>query len=222
MPVEIKFSKKHKIKEDRFIETLFSLQKKTQDLKKPAMYGLVGVLVAGLIVFLTFNYRKHANAEARALFGQALLSYQSGQYTQAITGFKQITENYGGSSSASKAMFMLAGLYYDLGNYALAVEAYKKYIEKYNETGFMNAAVYQGLGSAYAQVKDYPNAINAFNSGIRKYPNDFSVPATRYKLARCYLETQKPGQARAELETILRDNPKSAAAKEAGLLLATL
>jgi TolA-binding protein len=222
MAVDLKFGKKHKIKEDRFIEGLFQFRTKVQTNKKTILITFAAVAGAAIIVLIALQMRTRSSNEARAVFGQAMMEYQSGRYTTAISSFKKITDNFAGSPSASKAMFLTGSIYYELGNYGLAVEAYKKYISKYDESDFLNAAVYKGLGCAYMQMKDYDNAVSAFKTGIRKYSGDYSVPEMRCKLARCYIEKKDASAAKTELEAVLKDNPASAFAKEADLILSTL
>jgi len=218
----IKFSKKHKVKEDRFVEWIFDLRTKTQAMKKPLLIGCIVVLFVAGISSLLYTIKSRTNEEANTLFGSALMEYQQGKYSNAVTKLKQVMDNYSGSSSAPKAVFLYASIYYDLGNYMLSVEAYKKYIEKYDSPEFLNPAVYKGLGCAYMQMKDYAGAISAFQTAIKKFPEDFQVPEIRYKTARCLVETGKPDAAKAELNLILKDAPKSYYAKEAGLLLPSL
>ena len=222
MPVDLKFGKKHKIKEDRFIESLFQFRSKVESQKKSILITLCAVAGAALITFLVFQVRARTNEEARTLFGEAMMEYQAGRFTSSIAAFKRVADNYGSSKSAPKALYLIGGLYYELGNYALAVEAYKRYIEKYDESHFLNAAVYKGLGCSYMQTGDYGNAISAFRTALSKYPEDFSVPELRYKLARCLIEKKDGASARGELESILRQHPASPYAREADLLLSAL
>lgn len=222
MAVELKFSKKHKIKEDRFIESLFSFQKKVDANKKPIIIAVISIVFIGIVTFISVNIRSRTNEEAREIFGEALLEYQSGKFSNTISKLKKIADNYTSTSSASKAVFLLGSLYYELGNYSLAVEAYKRYIEKYDENDFLNTAVYKGLGSAYIQLKDHDNAISAFQTAIKKYPDNFNIPEIRYKLARCYIEKQNLENARAELNLIIQQYPQSTYAKEAKLMLASI
>lgn len=218
----IKFSKKHKIKEDRFIESVFELRQKAQDYKKHLLIGLGILVFVGLVTVLVYKIRTRTNQEANALFGTALIEYQQGRYSDAIAKLKQISDNFSGSTSAPKAMFLYGSLYYDLGNYQLAVEAFKKYIEKYNDADFLDPTVYKGLGSAYMQLGDFKQAVQAFSDAVGRYPKDFQVPELLYKQARCHLELKDTATAKTELERIISEFPKSAEARQAGLLLASL
>jgi TolA-binding protein len=218
----IKFSKKHELKEDHFIEWLFNFRAKLQDVKKTLLIAGICVALVAIMGGLFYSVRSKTNQEANALFGGALLEYQQGKYSNALVKFKQVMDNYSGSNSAPKAVFLYGSIYYDLGNYSLAIEAFKTYIEKYSSPEFLSPAVYKGLGSAYMQIKDLPNAIEAFQTAINKFPDDFEVPELRYKLARCLVETDKPEAAKEQLGLILKDAPASFYAKEAGLLIASL
>ncbi|OGS33719.1 MAG: hypothetical protein A2293_15415 [Elusimicrobia bacterium RIFOXYB2_FULL_49_7] len=222
MAVEVKFGKKHKIKEDHFIEGLFKIRARLESQKKNILFGLLGVLIIVLLAFGIRQFREGNNIKSQELFGQAMMEYQNGKYTNSIAGFKRIVDEYGSSRSAPKALFLIGGLYYELGNYTLSVDAYQKYIGKYDESEFLNAAVYKGLGSAYIQMRDYDNAISAFKTAIRKYPDDFSIPELRYKLARCLVEKKDTVAAKSELENLKNQYPASFYSHEADLLLATL
>jgi TolA-binding protein len=218
----IKFSKKHKVKEDRFVEWIFDLRAKTKAMTKPLLIGTIVVVFVAGISALLYTIKSRTNEEANTLFGSALMEYQQGRYSNAVAKLKQVMDNYSGSNSAPKAVFLFGSIYYDIGNYMLSIEAYKKYLEKYDPPDFLTPAVYKGLGCDYMQLKDYANAISAFRTALKKFPNDFQVPEIRYKLARCLAETGKADAAKAELNEILQESPKSFYAKEAGLLLASL
>jgi TolA-binding protein len=220
---QIKFSKQHKIKEDKFIETIFNLRTQFEAKKKNLIIGAVVVVGVALIVLLAFKIKSRVNQEAGDTFSSALIDYQEVRYSSAISKFKTVADNYGGSTSAPKALFMLGSLYYDLGNYALSIETFKRYVEKYGNNDFMTPAVYKGLGSDYMQTKDYANAITAFETGIKKCPQtDFAIPELRFKLALCFMEKQNLPAAREQFALIVKDFPRSSYAREAELRLAAL
>jgi TolA-binding protein len=219
---EIKFSKQHKIKEDRFLEIVFSLRKKMDENKKPLIYVVVGLVAVVLIVFVVFQYKGKINEEAGAVFGKATLLLQSGNYTEALTELKKISEQYSGSSAASKSLFLSGSVYYDLGNYQLAIESFKKYVDKYSGSEFLDPAVYKGLGASYMQLNDFSSAVEAFKKALSSYPKDFQIPEIRYKLALCLLELKETEKAKSELAIIIKDSPKSQYAHQADNLLVTL
>jgi len=218
----IKFSKKHKLKEDRFIESLFELRQKVEVLKKPLMIAGFSILFVALVTLVIFKMRGKTNEEANTLFGSAMMEYQQGQYSNAITKFKQVSDGYSGSTSAPKAVFLIASLYYDLGNYQLAIETYKKYIDKYSGSDFLSPAAYKGLGASFMQLKDYKQAVDAFTKAINKFSTDYQIPEIRCKLGRCYLELKEAEKAKKEFEKVVETSPKSPFAQEAALLLASL
>ncbi|MFH0920841.1 MAG: tetratricopeptide repeat protein [Fibrobacterota bacterium] len=219
---QIKFSKQHKIKEDRFITTVINFRALLEAKKKSLLIGVVVVVAVAFVVLIAFKIKGRINNEARDTFSSALIDFQEGRYTNAISKFKAVADNYSGSSSAPKALYLLGSLYYDLGNYALSIESYKRYIDKFGGDGFVTPAVYKGLGSAYMQTRDFANAITAFESGIKKDPKDFSVPELRFKLARCYAEKQDKAAAREQYGLIVSEFPRSSYAREAELRLAGL
>ncbi|MBL8028884.1 MAG: tetratricopeptide repeat protein [Fibrobacteres bacterium] len=219
---EIKFSKRHEIKEDRFLETVFHLRKKAEEHKKVLGYILLGVLVVAVsIVLLTFKSAK-TNEEAAAIYGKASMYLQSANYTEGLTELKKIADQYSGSSSAAKAVFLTGSVNYDLGNYKDALEAFKKYVDKYSGSEFLDAAVYKGLGASYMQLLDYTSAVTAFKKAVSSYPKDFQIPEIRYKLALCYIELKEVDKAKAELAGLVKDSPKSQFARQADLLLVSL
>jgi len=220
---QIKFSKQHKIKEDKFIQAILNVRTRAETNKKPLLIGTLIVLVAALVVLLAFKIKSHINEEAGDMYSGALIDYEEGRYSSAISKFKTTADNYSGSNSAPRALFMLGSLYYDLGNYSLAIETFKRYVEKYGANDFMTPAVYKGLGAAYMQSKDYASAITAFQTGIKKCPkDDFSIPELRFKLARCFIEKQDVPAAKEQYGLILKDFPRSSYARESELRLAAL
>ncbi|OGJ85940.1 MAG: hypothetical protein A2268_03440 [Candidatus Raymondbacteria bacterium RifOxyA12_full_50_37] len=222
MATTIKFSKKHKIKEDKFVENFMRVRLWFEEKRKPLLVTAASIAGAALIVFFAFTLRGNRNVDANNYFGQAMVEYENGRFSNAITSLKKVADNYGGSAAASRSLYCLGNIYYELGNYSLAIDVCKRYIEKYESSNFLTPAVYKCMGSAYIQTRDYANAQTAFATAIAKYPKDFSAPELLFKLSQCAIELKDASQAKETLDRLITGYPASSYVHEARLMRAGL
>lgn len=213
---------KKQLKEDKFVESIFSLRSSIIQNQKPLAIGGICIVLVILIIFLSFKIKASKNQEALTLFGKGMMELQSGKYSNAIQNFQKVYENYSGSKSAPKALFFTGNIYYKLGNYKLAIQTYKTYLNKYNSTEFLNASILNGIGCSYMQTKNYDKAIAAFKKALDKYNDTFIASEVQYHLATCYIKQGENNKAKQELKNLINKNKNSLFLNEAKLLLAEL
>src|SRR3989339_1531136 len=107
MATTIKFSKKHKIKEDKFVENFMRVRLWFEEKRKPLLVTAASIAGAALIVFFAFTLRGNRNVDANNYFGQAMVEYENGRFSNAITSLKKVADNYGGSDAALTALWSL-------------------------------------------------------------------------------------------------------------------
>ncbi len=104
-------------------------------------------------------------------------------------------------------------------NQAGAVEAFKTFLDKYPDSSLAgNACYWQGL--AYYSQGDHNNTIAIQQRLLRDYPLHDKVPDAMVSIARAQIQKGETEAARAGLEQVLAQYPKSRAANLANKILA--
>lgn len=219
---EIKFSKKHELKEDKFIEWLTNTRIKSREHKKPIVIGTAVIIaVAALALFFHWD-QKQKNGMADELFGKGMVLFQEGKNQEAVDTLQKIYKEFSGTFAAPKSLFILANLDYQNGNYDNAIKFFEIYESKYGGHDFFEAAVLKGLGSCYEQKKDYKRAVEYYTQIRKNFKNDFSIPEVLLKTARCYARLEMPEKAKEACREILTQYNEANAVREASLLLNSL
>jgi outer membrane protein assembly factor BamD (BamD/ComL family) len=219
---QIKFSKKHEIKEDRFIEWLNTAKIKTVEQKKNIFIGcFVIIVVAGLFLFFRWDNRQK-NEAAEKLYGKAMVLFQEGKNQEAVDSLQKIYDEFSSTAAAPKSLFILANLDYQNGNYDNAIKFYEIFDSEFGKKDFMHAAAWKGLGSCYEQKKDYKKAAEYYAKIRKNFKDDFSIPEILMKSARCYLKMDMPGKAKSLCQEIIENYKETDYARQARLVLNSL
>lgn len=102
--------------------------------------------------------------KAAALWGLGRTELADGQYKVAIATLTTLTTEYPESTYAARAYFLMGQAYYQLGQFQQSADAYGTYIERI--PGVLNGYVQEYRGDALAEIKDYTNALNAYNAAL--------------------------------------------------------
>ncbi len=219
---EIKFSKAHELKEDKLVEWIAVVKRKSHEFRKNIFVGLIGILVLLALVFFFRWDRQHKANEAAQLFGKSVVLFQQEKSQSAVDTLQKIYKEYAGTSAASKSVFILANLDYQNGNYDNAVKFYEMFENEYGHKDFLHAAALKGLGACYEQKKDYTRAVSVYARIQKDFSRDFSIPEVLLKMAHCYMKMDKPEKAKSLCEEVIRNHEKSIYIPQAKLLLNSL
>jgi soluble lytic murein transglycosylase len=102
--------------------------------------------------------------KAAALWGLGRTELADGQYKVAIATLTTLTTEYPESTYAARAYFLMGQAYYQLGQFQQSADAYGTYIERI--PGVLDGYVQEYRGDALAEIKDYTNALNAYNAAL--------------------------------------------------------
>ena len=91
----------------------------------------------------------------------------------------------------------------DAGNYSQAVELYRQHIAAESEPGY--EALY-GLARSLAFAGRYPEALEAYNQVLQRFPDD---PDALVGRGRVYAWMQKPEAATADFQAVIRAHPEN-------------
>jgi tetratricopeptide (TPR) repeat protein len=220
---EIKFSKTHKIKEDRFVEfTTIELPQKVQLYKKQALLAVAVIAAVAIAVWAVRTSRDKTSQSANELFGKALVALDQGELSPAISSFQQLAEKYSGTDFGKYSLYYMGDIYYRMNNFQGAIDQYRRFIKAYSAKNFLSAAARKGLAASYQQTGDLNKAVETYSEIIHDFPQDFSVPEALFKRARLYAKVGKPDLARADCERVLREYKSSAYRDEVANFLAAL
>jgi len=107
-------------------------------------------------------------------------------------------------------------------DYAQAAKGFEAYLRDFPKGELLDVATYD-LGLAYYGLKQWEKAGRQFAVVLDKYPKSGHTPGARLHYALSLISLKKGGdEARAYLESIQADFPKSAEAKEAAAVLKRL
>ncbi|MEX2588714.1 MAG: tetratricopeptide repeat protein, partial [Chitinophagales bacterium] len=120
----------------------------------------------------------------------------AGNNQQAIKHFRNYIEVHKGNETVYQAM---ARVYFDTGEFKNAARAAGNALKL--DRSLIQA--YNIAGLSYLNLKDYNNAINAFNGMVKSRPN----PTAYYYLAICYANLNDRNTALAYINNALQMNP---------------
>ena len=220
---EIKFTKQHEIKEDRFVE--FTTIEFPHLVQKYSRHALIAVGAVAVIIAAFFGIRAAQDNKTQAaneLFGKALVALEQGEISPAISNFQQLAEKYSGTNFGKYSLYYMGDIYFRMNNYQGAIDQYRRFIRAYSGQEFLAAAARKGLGASYQQMGDLNKAVQAYSEVIDDYSKDFSVPEVLLKRARCYVKLGKPELAKKDCVRILAEFKTTPYRGDVENLLATL
>jgi len=216
---------KREMKQDPLLTTLGQLETFYEVNKKYISYGLTGLLIVAVAVFMFINNRRANNEKATAEFGKVFKLFDAavsdpkqyalainGQPERGIMGLKAIAENYGGTESGELARFYLANAYFNLGQYD---EAFKQYDKFSGGDKALRASALAGVGACYETKKEYGKAGSNFENAASLTSNPGNAPEYLNEAAKCYGMAGEKEKAIALLKRIKKEYPTSTFAREA-------
>lgn len=178
---------------DSINDSLTSVSERVAKNKKVLTWILVLIILIGACWcgWLWFYQTPRVNNSVKA-YDEAMTKSMGGDSIAAIE-FAKVADKYSGTDAANVAAMQAAQAYYRLGKYQETV----KYLDKFStkdETLSAQADVL--LGDAYVNLKQYDNAISAFNNALKKAAgNEQIVPMVLWKEANIYDAQKKYNEA---------------------------
>ncbi|MDE5842370.1 MAG: tetratricopeptide repeat protein [Muribaculaceae bacterium] len=159
---------------------------------KKVLYWTLGLLIAigaCWCAWLWFYQTPRVNNSVSA-YDQAMNAAMGGDSIAAVE-FAKVADKYSGTDAGNLAAMQAAQAYYRLGKYQETV----KYLDKFStREDILNAQSYVLLGDAYVNLKKYDDALNAFQTAVKKAAgNEQIVPMVLWKEANVY-DAQKKYQ----------------------------
>ena len=191
---------------DNLNSHLTSAGEKIANNKKPLIWILGAVvLIAVFILAYVFIYRNpRLNAAAEAFSKVEMQAL--GNDSVASREYAKVADSYSSTDGGNLAALSAAESFYNMGQYQKALDYLKKFSTK-EKVLAANAEVL--TGDCYVNLKKYDDAINSFQSAVRKADgNPQIVPRVLLKEAVVFDAQKKYDKALECYETIKKDYPE--------------
>lgn len=155
-------------------------------------------LLLTIVSLSTFTYAQ----DSRAIVREGVELHDAGDYKGAMKKYKEVLKK------EPNNLFALQ----EASNTALSLKEYKECIAYSNKLIVSDHAEatmrgYMNKGTAYDLMKDYKNSVEAYQEGIRKYPDEYLL---YFNLGVTYLKAENLQKAKESLLESLYRNPEHA------------
>jgi len=153
-------------KPDEFITFTGKAIRFVSKYQKPISYALCAVVTVVIVVFGYRFFAQRSEAKAFLLLEQAMAKYEAHKkavsadaaYQKVSAEIQRIVEKYSGNAGGKLARASYASISYDAGDYTKAIELYKRSLNDFKDHPLVYNLILSGLGYAYQQTGDNPNA----------------------------------------------------------------
>lgn len=143
------------------------------------------------------------------LFDGGIIYYDSGEYTNALTAFQQIINDFPDSQYADDAQYYIGYINEKkLGYYIQALLEYQELINNYPDSSYTDNAQL-GIGNCYYVTYDYSHAIEAYQKLIGDYPESSLLALAQYSIAQSYRKLASYVQGILEFNKVIENYPES-------------
>jgi len=182
--------------------------------RKQLLYGLVALLVLGMIVAFwlahTNEKQKDANSALAALTSRNAGTPNGGPSSDALL---KVNSDYPDTDAGQRALLLAGGELFAAGKYDVAMAQFDKFIKDYNSSPLVAQAAL-GRASCYDAMGKTNDAVTDYQGLIDHYPAQNVVAQAKLRLG-ILLEGQgKYRDARNALEDLARNFPGSMIASE--------
>ncbi|MGB2783834.1 MAG: tetratricopeptide repeat protein [Atribacterota bacterium] len=143
------------------------------------------------------------------LFDGGVIYYNSSEYTNALTTFQQLINDFPESQYAASAQYYIGYINEKkLGYYIQALLEYQELIDNYPDSSYADDAQL-GIGNCYYATYDYSHAIEAYQQLIDDYPGSSLLALAQYSIAQSYRKLANYTQAVIEFNKVIDNYPES-------------
>ncbi len=124
-----------------------------------------------------------ARAAAEKLYNEALSSYRSDDFVNAVKLFAAYLKEFPETKMAANARYWLGESYYSLAQYAQAITEFNRVCQDFPKSGKVPGAMLK-IAMAYEAIGSRGPAQDAYEKLIRKFPGTASAQRAEKALAR--------------------------------------
>lgn len=153
---------KHDIKDDNFVRSILRAKEFIYEHQNAFFIGLVALIVIIAGTLWMMNSREKTQDSASTQFAEALASFRSGDIKTAEEMFKIIDERFNGFEEGAYAAYLAGKCALEDGRNTQAVELFESYLKRSGKYPFFHDAALDGMGTAWANERDYVRASDAY------------------------------------------------------------
>lgn len=202
-----------------------------QEQRRALLVGLGVLLIAIAVVGGVLWYDFQAARKATDLYQEATRHYLNRpaddpkkadeQLRRAITGFREVVEQYPRTPTAPLALFHLANAQILANELDAGIESYKRFILLYGNNPALTGLVEQRLAYAYLVKGDRDQAVKAF-SVVLDMPGALNKDQVLFELAKLEESQSRPEGALAHYQELMKTFPNSPFTSEAAVRVKAL
>ena len=144
---QAKFTKKE-MKKDPLLETVNTVFEKYNEHKSMIFRGGIRIIALTVIIVFLFNRQGSQQKPADILFGNALVSLDTGDIENAQFQFEVLTEEHGSTQSGKTSNYYLGSIYFNKGDYGNAKTHLEQFINSTSENILLSSGHFM-LSSIY-------------------------------------------------------------------------
>jgi FimV-like protein len=173
--------------------------------KKQLLIGLIGVIVAGVVIAFWLAHQSQQQNEANDALSKLVVRNLPGPEATPESLLK-VAGTYPDTEAAQRAALLAATDLYADGNYDEARAQFQRFMQDHADSPFTPEASL-GLASCMDAQGRMEDAINAYRNVAERYPTSGVVPQAKLALARLYLAQGKLEDASSALQEVLHTTP---------------
>jgi len=177
-------------------------------------YKKEAIIAAGVVVVVIaavagwYFYDLSQEKAAMSLYNKAASakdpSLPPGQLTpEALKIYQDLTKQYSGTAAGGFAAYRLGFLHLGQGKFDEAIAAFEAYLQKHSQDNELRVLVYNGLGNAYVQKKDYPKALTYFEKAAGSKSGSAFASSIHENMGRSYEAMKDTKNALAQYKKAL-------------------
>ena len=143
---------------------------------KKAIIGCVVAVVAIIVCVILVNnyYLEPRSNEASTELAKSQELFDAQQYDKALTGFQKVANEYSSTDAGNLAQLYIGLCQANLGKWQEAVNALENFSGKGDQ--MISPAAEGALGNAYANLKQYDEAVKHLTSAAKMADNNSLSP----------------------------------------------
>ena len=143
------------------------------------------------------------------LFDGGIIYYDSSEYTNALTVFQQLINDFPNSQYSNDAQYYIGYINEKkMGYYIQALLEYQELINNYPDSSYADDSQL-GIGNCYYATYDYSHAVEAYQKLIDDYPESSLLALAQYSIAQSYRKLSNYEQAILEFTKVIENYPES-------------
>ncbi|MCG8607262.1 tetratricopeptide repeat protein [bacterium] len=212
---------KRQIKEDKFVTYYF----KTTDFAREhvreiaSAVGLLALILVGYTVYARAQLSKEKNALTE--FAKARAEYFNGNYDTAAILLQGVVDSHGGTASGRLATFYLADAYFHEKKFHEAQKYFAEYSTNADDS-ILEASAIAGIAACLEEKGQFAEAAETYRRAANQFRDEFMAPQNLLNSARCLKLAGNEEGARAVLNELIENYPRSQVKNEAEMFLAEI